>query len=89
MPSIVERISRVLCAAEGQDPDQPIEGDMPLGLTQLVWEAFASRAIDVLEVMREPTEMMLDEGWEHSDTIGSAYTAMIETAIIEGRSRLT
>jgi hypothetical protein len=89
MPSIVERIARVLCAAESQDPDQPIEDEAQGGRTKLSWQAFESRAVDVLEVMREPTEMMLEEGWEHSDTIGGAYTAMIETAMIEGRSRLT
>ncbi len=83
-PHRVGHYALVLAHDEIARIDRRCDRPRPHAHTQWTWEAFASRAIDVLEVMREPTETMIEEGWEHSETIGGAYTAMIETAMIEG-----
>jgi hypothetical protein len=85
MTTMVERIARVLCVKEGVDPDamRTREG-CTLGQPCAGWEEFASTAVDLLAAMREPTEVMLHEGWRQSPQIGSAYTAMIEASMAEG-----
>ncbi|GHH09315.1 hypothetical protein GCM10008023_05840 [Sphingomonas glacialis] len=65
--TMIERIARVLCAWNGEDPDEIVSAtsgfqrqtfaETPPGVA--AWTRHTGRARTLLSVMREPTEQML------------------------------
>lgn len=84
---MVERVARALCRYDGYDPDK-IVGVRPLQSPQ--WDLYRKRARAAIEVMREPTEEMVEAaelaggmaGWDHiGKRLRNAWSAAIDVAI--------
>ena len=81
MSTMVERVAKVLCAAEYGDPEATYF-DRPL------WKNYAAKAREIIKEMREPTEGMTDAGnvptyqWV-DDTAERVWSRMIDAALKE------
>jgi hypothetical protein len=89
--TMVERVARALCEANGVDPDT--EGPWELGDHEykIGWKFFESQARAAIEAMREPTLRMKCDGYlvptgpePDIDTAEAIWQAMIDAALSEG-----
>lgn len=69
MSEMVERVARVLCAADRLDPDEDWRVSGGIMLTVAIecgkaqrWRTYAPKARAAIEAMREPTQAMTDAG---------------------------
>jgi hypothetical protein len=52
--SMIDRVARALCLANGEDPDKPS------GVFGVWWKSYRDEARAAIEAMREPTEEMME-----------------------------
>lgn len=95
MVTMVERVARALCRADGKDPDAPRKISACVGeISMMEWQYhYPFMALRAIEAMREPTDEMVravesaedDSGYiaaagEHIDW-GDAWTIAINAAL--------
>ena len=94
--NMIERVARALCFLDGSDPDAMeagdafgIDGCLPNGdPAHMSWKRWENRAVEVLQLIKNPTECMLEVGsivsGRHSYSEAFAiYQAMITAALEE------
>lgn len=83
---MIERVARAICAAKGDDPDEPCEDWM----TEFSgWRGYQESARAAIEAMRDPTEAMIEAGamvdnWCQSEGQAAqpdVYRKMIDEAL--------
>lgn len=86
----IEAIARAMCEADGLDPDQPTRergGGPPEWLCFARYAAIAYRS--TLSQIREPSEKMVDAGWEHLErepsphAVENCWYAMLDAHLSE------
>lgn len=80
--TMVERVARAICAADGHDPDGPPIDEYPSAIYP--WAVYRNLAKAAIEAMREPSEEMKKAG-EHaeiSDSYGEYYVSADNAADI-------
>ena len=82
--SMIERVARAICWANGMDPDLTLGGDGK----NFLWREYVSQARAAIEAMREPTKAMTESGaygsGEDSENAAlGAWGAMIAAALSE------
>lgn len=80
MSEMIERVARVLCIEDKEDPDATLGGD---GINFL-WQHYATSARIAIEAMREPTfDMTYAGGSDDVPFPGRVWEAMIDAALEE------
>lgn len=86
--NMIERVARYICKASYQDNVAPEGGDVQAHVDGM-WVAWIDEARELLELMREPTDLMVDAGLdtdpdEDGDlTPRDIWPAMINAALRE------
>jgi hypothetical protein len=79
--SMVERVAKAICAANGIDPDEPVHGG---GMEWSAWQEWEDEARAAIAEMREPTKWMRDEGMRaHMKALYTGKTS-IDSGIDDG-----
>jgi hypothetical protein len=63
--TIVERVARILCREDGDDPERICRGEKrSAGTTYRSWQAYVSVARRIVAAKRDPEDGMVDAGFD-------------------------
>lgn len=78
--SPIERAARELCRRDDVDPDSSLGGDGQ----NFLWMEYAELKVKpVLRAIREPSEAMIQTGYDDGPHSRDTWIAMIDTALAE------
>jgi hypothetical protein len=85
MTGMTERIARAMAVSEGVDPDVIVTrfSRLDADVKHPAWCLYSAFARAAVEVMREPTEAMLDVGPGEPYMDGHVWGKMIDAALSE------